>query len=126
MSLISLGEVIDYISVRLYDVLMTQSQPDIYFAIADLTRRQILMLILDQERSVSDLVNQFEISQPAISQHLRILRSSGIVKVRKHGRQRLYQVDFQRLKGIHDWISQFEDYWESKLDALEELIENES
>ena len=105
---------------------MTQSQPDIYFAIADLTRRQILMLILDQERSVSDLVNQFEISQPAISQHLRILRSSGIVKVRKHGRQRLYQVDFQRLKGIHDWISQFEDYWESKLDALEELIENES
>ena len=126
MSLISFCEVIDYISVRLYDVLMTQSQPDIYFAIADLTRRQILMLILDQERSVSDLVNQFEISQPAISQHLRILRSSGIVKVRKHGRQRLYQVDFQRLKGIHDWISQFEDYWESKLDALEELIENES
>ena len=105
---------------------MAQSQPDIYFAIADLTRRQILTLIQNQERSVSDLVSHFEISQPAISQHLKILRSTGIVKVRKHGRQRLYQVDFQRLKGIHDWVSQFEDYWESKLDALEELIEKES
>ncbi len=105
---------------------MAQSQPDIYFAVADLTLRQILTLILDQERSVSDLVNHFRVSQPAISQHLKILRSAGIVKVRKHGRQRLYQVDFQRLKGIHDWVSQFEDYWESKLDALEELMENES
>ena len=100
------------------------AEGDPYFALADPTRRKILTLISDRERSVNDLVEKFEISQPAISQHLKILRSSGIVSVRKNGRQRMYAVDFQRLKGIHDWVSQFEEFWERKMDALEEHLQS--
>lgn len=98
------------------------SQPDSFFAIADPTRRKILTLISKQECSVNDLVERFNMSQPAISQHLKILRASGIVNVRKKGRQRIYKVNFQRLRRIRDWISQFEEYWERKLDNLEEYL----
>ena len=96
---------------------------DPYFALADPTRRKILALISNRECSVNSLVEQFDMSQPAISQHLKVLRSSGIVCVRRDGRRRLYTVDFQRLKGVHDWISQFEEYWETKMDALNEYLQ---
>ena len=96
---------------------------DPYVALADPTRRRILTLISNRERSVNDLVARFEMSQSAISQHLKILRSSGIVRVRKNGRQRMYAVDFQRLKRVHDWVSQFEEFWDRKMDALEEYLD---
>jgi DNA-binding transcriptional ArsR family regulator len=96
---------------------------DPYFALADPTRRKILALISNRECSVNSLVEQFDMSQPAISQHLKILRSSGIVSVRRDRRRRLYTVDFQRLKGVHDWVSQFEEYWETKMDALSEYLQ---
>ena len=81
------------------------------------------VVIDDIPDSVIDLFEQFDMSQPAISQHLKDLRSSGIVSVRRDGRRRLYTVDFQRLKGVHDWISQFEEYWETKMDALNEYLQ---
>lgn len=98
------------------------TRPDPYSALADPTRRRILTLLSDRERSVGDLVRSFDVSQPAISQHLKVLRSAGVVRVRKDGRQRMYSVDFQRLKHVHDWISQFESFWERKLDALAEHL----
>lgn len=81
-----------------------------------------MTLLSNRERSVNDLVRRFDVSQPAISQHLKVLRSAGVVKVRRNGRQRLYSVDFRRLKLIHDWVSQFESFWEEKLDALDEYL----
>lgn len=97
---------------------------DPYAALADPTRRRILTLLSNRERSVSDLVRRFDVSQPAISQHLKVLRSAGVVKVRRDGRQRMYSVDFRRLKLIHDWVSQFESFWEKKLDALDAYLGN--
>lgn len=98
---------------------------DPFQAVADPTRRAILALVAKRERSVTELVGHFDITQPAISQHLKILRASGIVQVRKDGRQRLYRVDFARLKRIRDWIGQFEDYWDTKLDALEHYLKED-
>jgi DNA-binding transcriptional ArsR family regulator len=97
---------------------------DPYFALSDPTRREILSLLSGQERSVTDLTRNFDVSQPAISQHLKVLRSAGIVHVRKDGRRRLYSVDFARLKRIHDWVSQFEAYWVKKLDALDDYLQS--
>jgi DNA-binding transcriptional ArsR family regulator len=99
------------------------AETDPYVALADPTRRRILTLISDRERCVGDLVEHFDMSQPAISQHLKVLRSSGIVRVRKDGRRRMYAVDFRRLKRVHDWVSQFEAFWERKMDDLEAYLE---
>jgi DNA-binding transcriptional ArsR family regulator len=98
------------------------SRADPYAALADPTRRRILTLLSNRERSVTDLVRRFDVSQPAISQHLKVLRTAGIVNVRRNGRQRLYSVDFRRLKAIHDWVSQFEAFWTRKLDALDAYL----
>jgi len=95
---------------------------DPYIALADPTRRRILTLLADHERPVGDLVQRFDVSQPAISQHLKVLREAGVVRVRRDGRQRLYSVDFRRLKAVHDWVSQFETYWSQKLDALDDYL----
>lgn len=95
---------------------------DPYAALADPTRRRILTLLSNRERSVTDLVRHFDVSQPAISQHLKVLRSAGVVRVRPNGRQRMYSVDFRRLKLVHDWVSQFESFWEEKLDVLDEYL----
>lgn len=99
---------------------------DPFQAVADPTRRAILTLVAERERSVSELVGHFDISQPAISQHLKILRAAGIVECRKDGRQRLYRVDVERLKRIRDWVAQFEAYWDTKLGALEDYLKEES
>lgn len=95
---------------------------DPYFALSDPKRRKILSLLSNRERSVTQLADRFDVSQPAISQHLKVLRSAGIVQVRKDGRRRLYSIDFARLRRIHDWISQFEQFWETKLDALDDYL----
>jgi len=102
-----------------------RSRTDPYAALADPIRRRILTLLSNRERSVGELVERFEVSQPAISQHLKVLRSAGIVRVRKNGRQRMYSVDFRRLRRVHEWISQFEAFWEERLDALDEHLANE-
>mgnify|MGYP005724188809 CR=1 FL=1 len=100
----------------------TAQKADVYFAIADPTRRHILSLVTGKERAVNDLVGQFQVSQPAISQHLKILRDSGLVTVRKQGRGRWYRINFEQLKKIKDWVSQFEKYWDQKMDALEDYL----
>jgi DNA-binding transcriptional ArsR family regulator len=99
-------------------------KPDVYFAIADPTRRA-LMLRLAREggKNVTELLEPFPISQPAVSKHLRILREAGLVRSRKEGRLRLYEIDARLLRQVHDWVSNFEKYWDVKLDALGEYLD---
>jgi DNA-binding transcriptional ArsR family regulator len=97
----------------------TSPQPDVYLAIADPTRRALLLrLAKDGERNVTELLDPLAISQPAVSRHLRLLREAGLVRSRKDGRLRLYSVDAAKLRQVHDWVSHFERYWDKKLDAL--------
>ena len=78
----------------------------------------MLDLLAAGERSVGELVDRFDVTQPAISHHLRILREAGLVKTRKAGRQRLYCLQARPLRRIHDWVGHYERFWTSKLDAL--------
>jgi DNA-binding transcriptional ArsR family regulator len=98
----------------------------IFFAISDPTRRQILDLLLASEHSVNDLVRPFRMSQPAISQHLRILREAGLVQVRRLGRERRYRLRGARLRAVYDWAAHYERFWNEKLQALGAYLDQEA
>lgn len=97
---------------------------DVFAAIADPTRRAMLMrLAREGERNVSQLMEPFAISQPAVSKHLRILRQAGLVSSRKAGRENLYDIQASRLSDVRDWVSEIEEYWDERLDALGEYLD---
>jgi DNA-binding transcriptional ArsR family regulator len=98
---------------------MRSMRTDVVFeAVSEPTRRAMLDLLAAGERSVNELVDRFDVTQPAISHHLRILREAGLVKTRKAGRQRLYCLEARPLRRIHDWVAHYERFWTDKLDAL--------
>jgi len=100
---------------------------DVYWAIADLTRRALLLRLADEgEKNVTELLEPFSISQPAVSKHLRILREAGLVRSRKEGRLRLYEIEAHKLRQVFDWVSQFDKYWDEKLDALGDYLEKQA
>lgn len=96
---------------------------DAFNAVAEPRRREILDLLAQGERSVNDLVAQLGLAQPLVSKHLRVLREVGLVRVRDEGRQRLYRLDGRPLKPIHDWVKAYEQAWNERLDALDDLLE---
>ncbi len=98
---------------------------DAFRAIADPTRREVLDLLLEGERKVNDLVGCFRMTQPAISQHLRVLRRAGLVTHRRAGRERIYRVRPNQLRPVADWVSQYERFWKRKLRALGDFLEKE-
>ena len=95
---------------------------DVFNAVAEPRRRQILDILAGGERSVSDLVAALDLAQPLVSKHLRVLREVGLVDVRDEGRQRLYRLHGPALKPIHDWVKQYERAWNERLDALDDLL----
>lgn len=98
---------------------------DAFRAIADPTRRAVLDLLSEGERPVNDLVGRFRMTQPAISQHLRVLRRAGLVAQRRAGRERLYRIRPMELKPVADWVGQYERFWKRKLRALGEFLEKD-
>jgi len=99
---------------------------DIFQVIADPTRRALLDRLREGEQPVKQLAEPFEMTLPAISQHLQILCEAGLVTQRRAGRQRLYQLNPQPLKQVSQWVSDYEQFWQEKLDALGEYLENNS
>lgn len=87
-------------------------------AVADPTRRAVLDLLRDGERTVGELCARFDISQPAISQHLKVLRETGLVSVRRDGRVHYYKLEPLPLREVAQWIDHYEQFWDEKLDAL--------
>jgi DNA-binding transcriptional ArsR family regulator len=90
--------------------------------LGDPVRRRILELLVDGERSSGDIVDviraEFGITQPAVSQHLRVLRESGFARVRPEGTRRLYAVEAGPLQDVDRWLQPFRDFWTQRLDAL--------
>ncbi len=82
---------------------------DIFRALADPTRRRILELVRDRERPVNDLLETFRVTQSAISQHLRVLREAGLVRLRRAGRQRLYRADAAPMRRLAEWAGRFKE-----------------
>ena len=90
--------------------------------LGDPVRRRILELILDQEHSSGEIVAviraEFGITQPAVSQHLRVLRENGFARVRAEGTRRLYAVEATSLQDVDRWLQPFREFWTQRLDAL--------
>ena len=99
---------------------------NVFHAISDPTRRALIDLLANREQPVNSLCDKFDMTQPAISQHLRVLRLAGLVDERRDGRQRIYRFNPGPLKEIADWVNQYEVFWEKKLDALAAFLEKES
>ena len=88
-------------------------------ALADPTRRQIVELLSRGERAAGEITAKFAMSAPAISQHLKVLREAGLVRVRVEGQRRIYMLDPEGLAQIETWLAQVRRFWSSSLDALE-------
>jgi DNA-binding transcriptional ArsR family regulator len=93
--------------------------------VAEPTRRRILDLVVERERSVGDLVEQLGLSQPGVSKHLRVLRDGGLVDVRQDAQRRLYRVRPEPLREIDSWLEPYRRFWASRLDALERHLDRE-
>ena len=96
---------------------------DVFNAVAEPRRRQILDVLTDGERPVNDLVRVLGLPQPQVSKHLRVLRAVGAVEVRDRGRQRLYRLNGRALKPIHEWVKSYERTWSERFDELDALLE---
>jgi len=96
---------------------------DAFNAVAEPRRREILDALAGGERSVNDLVRLLGLAQPQVSKHLRVLREVGAVDVRQAGRQRLYRLNGQALKPIHDWVKPYEQSWSERFDRLDVVLE---
>ena len=97
---------------------------DVFNAVAEPRRRQILDVLAGGERPVGDLVRELELGQPQVSKHLRVLREVGAVDVRDDGRRRLYRVNGRALKPIHAWIRDYERLWAERFDALDTVLDD--
>ncbi len=96
---------------------------DAFNAVAEPRRREILDVLARGERPVNDLVALLGVAQPVVSKHLRVLREVGLVEVRDQGRQRLYRLNGEPLKPIHDWVKNYEQAWNERYDTLDDLLD---
>lgn len=94
-------------------------------AIADPTRRRIVELLAQRDRTVGELVDQFEMSAPAVSQHLKVLREAGLVDSRVDGQSRIQSLNPQGLQPIQSWLVATMNFWNQRLDVLERLLRAE-
>jgi DNA-binding transcriptional ArsR family regulator len=95
----------------------------VFRCIADPTRRRILQLLCGGESSVGDLAGNFRMTRPAISKHLRVLESAGLVVARQEGTSRLLTLDARPLRVVHDWLLDYEAYWGETLKDLKRYVE---
>jgi DNA-binding transcriptional ArsR family regulator len=96
----------------------------VFEALAEPNRRRILDFLAQRERPVNDLVSLLQVSQPAVSKHLRVLRDAGLVEVRADAQRRLYRVRPEPLRELDDWLAPYRSMWASRLGALESHLED--
>lgn len=96
---------------------------DVFNAIAEPRRRQILTLLALKELSVGDIVVALELDQPSVSKHLRVLRDVGLVRVRCNGRRKLYQTNAEGIRPLYEWSGTFERYWTHQLKNIKSRAE---
>lgn len=95
---------------------------DVFQAIADPTRRQILMSLTKERQKVNSLANQFDMTRQAVSLHVKFLQECGVISVEQEGRERYCQLEADKLSDIADWIEPFRRLWNSRLDRMDNLL----
>jgi len=96
---------------------------DVFQAIADPTRREIINLVAYQSLNLNAIAENFDVSRPAISQHIKILIECGLIIIKKQGRERYCEAKLQQLSVVSDWVEQYRKVWEQRFDALDNLLE---
>lgn len=95
---------------------------DVFQAIADPTRREIIGLLANRTMNLNSVAENFDISRPAISKHIKILTECGLVTISQEGRERYCEAQLAPLQEINHWVEQYRQFWESKLDSLESYL----
>lgn len=95
---------------------------DVFNAIGDANRREILDVLIDGEKAVGAIVDDLSLSQPQVSKHLRVLNEVGLVSWRAEGRQRLYRLEPARLQPFHHWLAKYEQALNDRLDRLDDYL----
>ena len=106
--------------------MVTQKGPmrrDVYQAIADPNRRAILSLLAEKRMTLNGVAENFRISRPAVSKHIRILKECGLVVIIPQGRERYCEVRFDKLNEVTEWIEQYRQMWEARFNRLDDLLE---
>lgn len=98
---------------------------DVFQAIADPTRREIINMLSHDELNLNAVADNFTISRPAISKHVKILTECGLVVMTRRGRERYCKANLAKLKEVNEWTNRYKEFWNEKLDALGDFLENE-
>ncbi|AYL95557.1 ArsR/SmtB family transcription factor [Mucilaginibacter celer] len=96
---------------------------DVFQAIADPTRRDIINLIAVKPMNLNAIADNFDVSRPAISQHIKILMECGLINIKKQGRERYCEPRLKQLSEVAQWVERYRKLWEEKFDALDNLLE---
>jgi DNA-binding transcriptional ArsR family regulator len=99
-----------------------ETRRDVFQAIADPTRRQIINLIVRQSMNLNAIADNFNVSRPAISNHIKILNECGIISIEQIGRERYCKIEPANLREVADWVEPFRELWEQKLDSFENYL----
>lgn len=95
---------------------------DVFQAIADPTRREIINLLAHRKLNLNAVAENFDISRPAVSKHIKILTQCGLIAIEQKGRERYCEAKLKRLNEVADWVEQYKKFWTSKLDSLETYL----
>jgi DNA-binding transcriptional ArsR family regulator len=104
-------------------VARSRTTSDVFNAIAEVRRREILDTLMAGEKAVGTIVADLSLSQPQVSKHLRVLSEVGLVKCRAQGRHRLYSLEPARLRPMHEWLARYEQMWNERLDRMDDYLQ---
>jgi DNA-binding transcriptional ArsR family regulator len=107
----------------LWSVARAATTSDVFNAVADVHRREILDALITGEKPVGTIVNDLSMSQPQVSKHLRVLSEVGLVSCRAEGRRRLYRLEPARLRPVHEWLARYEQAWNDRLDRMDDYLQ---
>ena len=107
-----------------WPVARSSTTSDVFNAIADGHRREVLDALIAGEKAVGEIVNDLSMSQPQVSKHLRVLSEVGLVSCRAEGRRRLYSLEPARLQPFHDWLAKYEQAWNDRLDRMDDYLKD--
>jgi DNA-binding transcriptional ArsR family regulator len=102
---------------------MNQLRRDVFQAISDPVRREIILLLSENSLTLNGVAENFKISRPAISKHVKILWECGLVAITQQGRERYCKVNHEPLNEVYDWLSYFDKFWDKKLNSLKNYLE---
>ena len=96
---------------------------DVFSALADQNRRQILTMLAEKELTVNAISEKFKFSRPAVSKHLKVLLKTNLVSSRQEGRERYYNINVEPLNEVKDWLKFYDKFWDKKLNSLKNYLE---